>query len=65
VVDLGAEHGHAAGLFARFFEAHVKDNSADAIVGLMQAAGFADPSTVTTQRRLFGPIFYARASVPA
>jgi len=68
LLDFGSGQDGSDGPLARLFRAseHLRDNSADVILALMQSVGFASPA-VTANRRMmiFGRIFYYRASAPA
>ena len=68
LLDFGGPESADKGLFARLIHSsqHLKDNSEDRILGLMNQAGFTDPKKVAQGTMLFGRVRtkYYQTSVP-
>jgi len=63
MADFEGPEDHKQGFFRHLLlsHAHLKDNSAANVIGLMKDAGFADAAKVGRRSKLFGGVAYYRA----
>jgi ubiquinone/menaquinone biosynthesis C-methylase UbiE len=66
LLDFGGTHSRSGGLLARLLHRseHVRDNSGDAILGLLRESGLVDATEVAHRRTIFGGVSHWRACRP-
>lgn len=64
LLDFGGAHELSDGFLARLLHRsdHLRDNSADSLLGFMREAGFVEPAEIASRRTIFGRVFYYSAS---